>query len=197
MFHGDQIEVAAALGDTDRAGKLLDRLRTRVPRPWLVVVTERAEAVVRLSEGNLADADAAAERALRACDGLDMPFERARTLLVLGRVRRAAKRRAPAREALTAASNLFATLGARLWVEAAADDLRRCGQRAGPQDLLTATEQRVAALVAGGLTNREVGAIAHISPKTVEVNLSRIYRKLGVRNRTELATVVAVAAGQP
>jgi DNA-binding CsgD family transcriptional regulator/tetratricopeptide (TPR) repeat protein len=198
MFHGDQIEVAAALGHTDRAGRLLDRLRSRVPRPWLVVVSERAEAVVHLSAGDLPAAEAAAERALAACEGLAMPFERARCLLVLGGIRRAAKRRAPARAALTAAHDLFVRLGARLWADRAAADLLRCGQRTESAGVLTATEQRVAALVASGLTNREVAAIAYISPKTVEVNLSRIYRKLSVRNRTELATFVAgLGAGAP
>jgi hypothetical protein len=74
-----------------------------------VVVTERAEAMVSLGEGDLAAAEAAA-RSLLACDGRPMPFGRARTLLVLGRIRRAAKQKAPARAVLAAASEIFERL---------------------------------------------------------------------------------------
>ena len=56
---------------------------------------------------------------------------------------------------------------------------------------LTATELRVAELAAGGLTNREVATAAFMSPKTVEANLSRVYRKLGIHSRAELGATMA------
>jgi DNA-binding CsgD family transcriptional regulator len=190
MFHGDQIEAAVELGDTDRAARLftaLDRRLAVAPRPWLVAIAARTEAVLRLAEGDQPAAEAAIDRSVAACLRLGMPFELARTLLVQGRLRRAGKQKRTARESLVQSRQIFDQLDAPLWSRRAEAELLRCGgHRTGP-DELTATEQRVAALVAGGLSNREVAALAYLSPKTVEANLSRVYRKLGVRNRRELA----------
>ncbi|MEO3930829.1 AAA family ATPase [Micromonosporaceae bacterium B7E4] len=189
MFQGDQIETAAALGLSGQARQLLARLRARAevaPRAWLLVVADRSEAVVRAAEGEQQAAARAAERALRSCAELPMPFERARTLLVYGRILRARKLKAPARDALSQAGQLFDQLGAPLWSARAGAELDRCGQRQATAGELTPTERRVSDLVAAGLTNTEVGARMFISAKTVEANLTRIYRKLGVRNRRDL-----------
>jgi DNA-binding CsgD family transcriptional regulator len=68
--------------------------------------------------------------------------------------------------------------------------------RRGPDpDELTATEARVAALAASGMTNREVAAAAFLSPKTVEANLSRVYRKLAIHSRAELGAWLAQRDG--
>jgi DNA-binding NarL/FixJ family response regulator len=64
------------------------------------------------------------------------------------------------------------------------------GRRAAPAGALSATESEVARLVAAGRTNREVAAALHLSARTVEWNLSKLYRKLGVRSRTELASAL-------
>ncbi|MEU4835931.1 AAA family ATPase [Streptosporangium sp. NPDC023615] len=202
MFHGDQIEVAVATGRTARARKLLARLRNRAevaPRPWLLAILTRSEAVVAAAEGDLDRAARAAQRALDACAALPMPFERGRALLVYGKILRASKQKIPARDVLTQAEQTFDELGAPLWSAQAAAELRRCGQRRAPDRQLTPTEREIHRLVASGLTNREVAGRMFISAKTVEANLTRIYRKLGVRNRSELAGLGtrSEAAGRP
>ena len=81
----------------------------------------------------------------------------------------------------------FRTLGAVSWTQRAEDELARLGDRPGSAFGLTPTEQRIADLVAAGRTNREVAEILVVSIKTVEWNLTRIYEKVGVRSRAQLA----------
>ena len=117
-----------------------------------------------------------------------MPFEEARTLLVLGATRRRARMKRPAREALEQALAIFDELGARLWAEKARAELARIGGRRAPATgELTPTEQRIAALAAEGRSNKEIATALFVTPKTVGTQLSRIYRKVGVHSRTELA----------
>jgi DNA-binding NarL/FixJ family response regulator len=97
------------------------------------------------------------------------------------------KRKRPARADLDRALGSFEELGAPLWAERARTDLARIGGRPASPLELTATERRVAELAVRGLTNREVADEAFLSVKTVEANLRRVYQKLGVRSRTELA----------
>ncbi|MDQ1644252.1 MAG: hypothetical protein QOJ50_436, partial [Cryptosporangiaceae bacterium] len=118
----------------------------------------------------------------------------ARALVALGQVHHDTAAIAAARDCWEQAVGILAAMGderaagirerlARLAVQpSGAERVRR--PAAEP---LTPAEDRIAALVASGLTNREVAEIARVSHKTVEVNLSRVYRKLGIRNRTELA----------
>ena len=82
-------------------------------------------------------------------------------------------------------------MGARLWAAKARDELERVSLRRAAQDELTETERRVAELAAAGLTNRSVAAQLFISPKTVEANLARVYRKLGISSRAELGARLA------
>ena len=107
---------------------------------------------------------------------------------------RRAKQRAAARQSLEQALDGFDRLGARLWSERTRAELARISDRAPSPDALTATEQRVAALVAVGRTNPEVAAELFLTVNTVEKTLTRIYTKLGVRSRTELARKLAVKA---
>ena len=116
-----------------------------------------------------------------------MPFERARTLLVLGAVQRRAKQRSLARETLGEALSSFSELGAAPWAERARAELARIGGRPRAESALTPTEQRLAALVVEGRSNKQVAAALFVTPKTVETQLSRIYRKLGIHSRLELA----------
>jgi DNA-binding NarL/FixJ family response regulator len=125
---------------------------------------------------------------------LPMPFERARTLLVKGLVLRAARQQRSARESLEQAHEIFERLGARLWKERAEAELRSvAGRRPARPTALTATEERIARLVADGCSNHEVARRLFMSPKTVEWNLSKVYRKLHVRSRTELAAKLPAA----
>jgi DNA-binding NarL/FixJ family response regulator len=97
------------------------------------------------------------------------------------------KRKAAARETIGEALAVFETLGAALWAAKGRAELGSIGGRAPSTDELTPAEQRVAALVAEGRTNHEVAAVLYVTDHTVEYHLSRIYRKLGVRSRAELA----------
>ena len=92
-----------------------------------------------------------------------------------------------ARTALDAAERAFRSLGAEVWAERAREDAQRVGGRRRTEGVLTATERRVAELVAEGRSNKEVAAALFVTPKTVETQLTRIYAKLGVRSRTALA----------
>src|SRR6266508_5017453 len=138
--------------------------------------------------GDLERAFAAFDDALAAHERSVHPFEHARTLLALGATQRRAKRRAAARATLEQALGIFQRLGAPLWAEKARAELARIGGRAPAPLALTTTEERVAEMVAAGSTNREVADALFLSVHTVEANLKRIYRKLGIRSRTELAS---------
>jgi DNA-binding CsgD family transcriptional regulator len=119
-----------------------------------------------------------------------MPFEVARTLLAEGVIERRRKQKRAARESLERAAAVFDDLGAKLWADKARAELARVsGRRPGGHEL-TETERRVAALVAEGLANKEVAAALFVTVHTVEAHLSRIYRKLGIRSRRELARML-------
>jgi DNA-binding CsgD family transcriptional regulator len=130
---------------------------------------------------------ASVEDALAEHARVPIPFERGRTLRVLGAVQRRAKRKRAAREALEEALAVFERLGAQLFAEQARLELGRIGGRGPATDQLTPTERRVAGLVAEGRSTREVAAALFVSPKTVEGHLGRIYRKLGIHSRAALA----------
>ena len=116
-----------------------------------------------------------------------MPFERARTELLLGKLQRRRRHREAATEALRSSLAVFDDYGSPLWAARARTELARLDSVSGASATLTATEQRVAELAAAGHTNRDIAATLFISPKTVEANLARTYRKLGIRSRSQLA----------
>src|SRR5262249_54706493 len=141
------------------------------PRPWVDCVSLRCRGLLQAAQGDLTGAAATLERALEAHAALDMPLELGRTLLAAGRVERRARHWGPARRHLAQARALFADMGARLWLEQAEAELRRVAARP-PRDPegLTPTEERVAELVATGLTNRQIADALFLSPKTVETH---------------------------
>jgi DNA-binding CsgD family transcriptional regulator len=158
---------------------------------------EEIDALVRVEGNGVAAAVETVEEILRASESTAEPFERARMLLALGRLRRRAKQRKQAREALGEALAIFEQTGLAAWADAARAEVARCGVRAAEGEL-TVSERRVADLVAQGMSNREIAAAAFISPKTVEANLARVFRKLGIRSRAQLAVRIALqAAGSP
>ncbi|MGW2566441.1 AAA family ATPase [Streptomyces sp. NPDC001537] len=201
-WYGDLAEALVILGETDSAGAVLREARARVSddAPGSVVAAlERAEG---LREAGLGRAKEGALRLRAAADRLrhlPLPMELVRTLIALGAVERRARRRTAARAALGEALETATRIGAAPLAARAGDELARldAGDRsgeagaAGPE--LTPTEARIAELVGGGATNREVAAELFISVKTVEGALSRVYRKVGVRSRTALAHAMAVA----
>jgi DNA-binding CsgD family transcriptional regulator len=187
----DEVEALVALGRLDEAESLLapfEDAGRRLDRAWAIASGARCRALVFAARGDLAGASAAADEALREHDRLPLPFELGRTLLGRGAVERRAKRKREARDTLTKALEIFDGLGAALWANKTRAELARIGGRAPSSLTLTPTEDKVAALVASGSTNREVAEALFVSVHTVEANLKHIYRKLGVRSRTELAS---------
>jgi DNA-binding CsgD family transcriptional regulator len=184
--HGDLIEALVAAGHGDEAAALVTELQA-IDRPRPQVWARRGQGLLAAAAGDIDRAAAELAGALEAGDALPCPQERARTLLELGRVQRRAKRRGAARTTLAEAAEAFTAVGARRWTERARAELDRVGGRAPSRDALTSAEQRVAALVAAGRTNKEVAAELFVSVHTVEAALTRVYGKLGVRSRSELA----------
>jgi DNA-binding CsgD family transcriptional regulator len=119
------------------------------------------------------------------------PFELGRTLLALGTVQRQAQHKRDARDSLQQAAEIFDRLDARVWSEKARSEIRRIGGRTAPDGELSETERRIVELVVAGRRNREVAAELNLSPNTVVWNLSKVYRKLGVSSRTELAALIS------
>ena len=188
-FIGDEIEAEVLLGDVEGAANLTDELERRASalgRPPLAATAVRCRALVLGARGRLDEAIEAAQTAVRIHEELSLPFEHARSLLVLGGVQRRAKQRRAARESLTAAIEAFGRLGATRWAERAAAERTRVGGRTAIEGL-SETELRVAQLVAEGRSNKEVAAELFVSVRAVESNLSKVYAKLGIRSRTELA----------
>jgi len=135
------------------------------------------------------------ERALALHREAGLPLEQARTLLSYGSRLHRARRRVEARKRLREALEIFERLGSPLWSDQARAELRAAGAvdraRYGDPEELTAQEVRVARAVARGGTNREVAAELFLSPKTIDFHLGRVYRKLDIHSRAELATLVA------
>lgn len=193
-----QIEPLVGMGQLDRAEVLLHRLEERASasgRPSALATSMRCRGLLLAARGDLTGALAALDAALAEHQRLPMPFELGRTLLVTGQIQRRAKQKRAAQESLERALGIFEGLGAPLWAERTRSELRRVGLRPPASSGLTPTEERVAHLVGTGQTNREVADTMFMSVHTVEANLKRIYRKLGVRSRTELAHVLGGTQG--
>jgi DNA-binding CsgD family transcriptional regulator len=184
------IEAMIAVGDLDEAGVWLERyelLAERSTSAWALATAARSRALLCEAGGDLDGARAALDRALAEHARMRCPFERGRTLLALGSVRRRAREKRAAREALEEACRAFDDLGAVLWAGRARDELARISGRRPASGDLTSTEVRLATLAAEGLANKEIAATLHMSVHTVEAHLTRIYRKLGIRSRAALA----------
>jgi len=190
------------LGKHEEAAQQLERLvelAGRLEIPTLAGFVARAQGLVAAAEGDSAAGIHHLQRAVDCFEGLQSPwpFEHAKTLLMLGGVQRRARQKLAARQTLERALEIFERLGARLWAEETRTELRRISGRPTRSGALTATEERVAELVAAGHSNVEVARQLSMSPKTVEWNLSKIYKKLHVRSRTALAAKLAKHAALP
>jgi DNA-binding CsgD family transcriptional regulator len=188
-FLPDEIEALVALGEVDLARSLASRLEVQgklLGRTWALATAARCRAHLTGVDGDFEGARSACDEALAAHAGLPMPFEVGRTLLVKGMIERRAKQKAAARESLGQSLGIFEYLGAPLWADKAARELSRIAMR-GSVDGLTETERRVAGLVAQGRTNREIASAMFVTENTVQTHVRHVFRKLGVRSRTELA----------
>jgi DNA-binding NarL/FixJ family response regulator len=138
------------------------------------------------ARGDLDAACSTAEGAITEHERLPMPFERARTLLLLGQLQRRQRRKEAASASLQEALGTFEKLAVPLWADRARAELVRANVGPRQSGQLTPSELRVAELAAAGMKNRDVATALFISPKTVEANLARVYRKLGTKSRAEL-----------
>ncbi|WP_329268162.1 helix-turn-helix transcriptional regulator [Streptomyces sp. NBC_01451] len=201
-WYADLAEALVVLGETDEAGAVLHDARTRMSgdAPGSVLAAlERAEGLREAALGRAKEGAVRLRTAVDRLRRLPLPVELVRALVALGTVERRSRRRSAARTVLREALETAQRIGAAPLVTRARDELARvdAGERGGEtgagEPELTPTEARIAELVGGGATNREVAAKLFISVKTVEGALSRVYRKLGVRSRTALAHAMAVA----
>ena len=161
-------------------------------RNWALAASARCRGLLSTEE----ELDGHFERAIELHRKTPTPFELARTELCFGEQLRRHGRRSDARAPLRSALDAFEKLGAEPWAERARAELGATGETARKRDpaaagQLTPQELQVALVVAQGATNREAGAALFLSPKTIEAHLGRIYRKLEVRSRTELARLLA------
>jgi ATP/maltotriose-dependent transcriptional regulator MalT len=197
-FVGDLAEALARAGAEERAERVLAWLQERADTTGLVY----PRAAAARARGVLAQCSTEAEtwfaRAQSAHQQQPMPFEQARTLLCEGEALRRARRPAASRRPLRHALTIFSGLGARPWAARATIELDASGAQAGVRydtktsalDSLSPQELQVARAVGRGLNNVEAAEALFVSRKTVEAHLTRAYRKLGVRSRTELTRLL-------
>jgi DNA-binding NarL/FixJ family response regulator len=196
-FVPDDIEARVAIGDLTGAERLLAAFTDaaeRHRRQWALVLSSRCHAVLCAARGDLDMAAKVMDEAVRGADEIELRFEAARTFLAAGLLARRQRRKRAAVEHLHHALELFDCFGAELWSHRTRAELARVGVVRRRTDVLTPTERLVAELAATGHTNRAIAAQLFMSPKTVEANMSRVYRKIGVRSRAELGAWVATAS---
>ena len=184
-------EAAARTGDRTRlefTRKWLSERTAVISSGWLNGIEARVHAL--LSEGDAADA--LYRDSIAHLSGTRMRIELARTHLLYGEWLRRERRRVDAREHLRSALEAFTGMGVEAFARRAERELLATGERVrkraiGTRDQLTPQELQIARLVADGDTNREIAAQLFISPSTVEYHLRKVFRKLSVRSRTQLA----------
>jgi DNA-binding NarL/FixJ family response regulator len=194
-----QVRAALAMGRLEDAdawaeSAMAHATRMRLPASTLRAIRARAEVV--LARGEPGDAAELALGAAADAESAGLRLEELEARLLAGRALLAAGERDPALAELQRVATAAAATGAGALQGAATRELRRAGSKVsagarraagGGPDSLTPREREVADLVAQGRSNKEVAGALYLSEKTVEHHLSRIYAKLGVRSRTELA----------
>lgn len=187
VWHADFVEALVGAGERAEAAQVLRDVRAVADRLGQEVVRlglSRAEALVVASDGDARAGTDLLTTALRTWADHPYPLELARAWFTLGVLQRRAHRRSAARMALLEAVSRYATAEAAPWLAAAEAEL---GRLDGAHSTgLSETERRIVSLVVGGATNREIARSTYLSVKAVEANLTRLYRRHGVRNRAQL-----------
>lgn len=184
----EMVEALAGDGATAEAAALLDGLRERYSDPFTASAAARCAGLLAAADGRLDDALAELDLAQRLRSKITYePVPEGRILLLLGVVQRRLRQRRTARASLTAAIETFDGAQAALWSARARAELARVSGRSPGSGELTVTERRVAELVAGGLSNRAIAAELFVSVRAVESTLTKVYVKLGIGSRTQLA----------
>jgi DNA-binding CsgD family transcriptional regulator len=188
-------EALTACGRLDEAqeliGDLLGRSRT-AENPNAIAIAERCRGLLFAARGEIPGAIEAMDAALAAHAHRMLRPELARTLLEKGAIQRRAKQKRAAKHTLEQSLTLFEEIGAQMWTSRARDELSRIGLRRATQSQgLTAAQTRVADLAAAGMSNREIASTLYMSTRSVESHLTKVYRELGLRSRSQLATALA------
>ncbi|MGN0100684.1 MAG: LuxR C-terminal-related transcriptional regulator [Dietzia sp.] len=184
-------------GRLDEAETLIGPAESRAERQGHRSTLARLGAVrarIAAVRGDVDECNRIFRRSLDQLDGLAMPYYSARMHFGYGQTLRRAGRRREAHLALGTARDIYEQLGARAYVERCERERRAGGvdvARTGGNSTLTPQESAVATLVAAGRTNAQAAEELFLSVKTVQYHLTRIYSKLGVRGRTELAAYVS------
>jgi len=197
-FAGDLAEALARAGAAERAWEVLAWLQERADATGLVYPQASAARARGILARDPVEAEAWFAGAHSAYQRQQMPFEQARTLLCQGEALRRGRRPAASRQPLRHALTIFNSLDARPWAARAMIELDATGARADTRSIVSAAaldclspqELQVARAVGRGLNNVEAAAALFVSRKTVEAHLTRAYRKLGVRSRTELTRLL-------
>lgn len=185
----EHIEALLQVGRIDEATRLAaawEDLARRAAHAWVLAEVVRSRGLIAASRGDLGEAASLLEIACRDHAAVGDAFGEARARLALGVVHRRRRQKRAAREAIHAAVEVFAALGAESWVAGARSELRRIGGQVRIEGL-SPSERRVAELAGEGRTNREIAAALFLGERTVASHLTHAYAKLGVRSRTELA----------
>jgi DNA-binding CsgD family transcriptional regulator len=190
----DYAEVLTGLGEYARAEHVLafyEAWGQKLDRKTAIGHGARCRGLIAAGRGRAHEADRLLNEAVDVLAKAPSAHDLGRALASLGVHYRRTKRKRLARETLDRAVEVFESVGAVGWADKARTELARIGGRTPGGLELTDTESQVAKLVAEGLTNKEVAERLYISVRTVETNLSKVYRKLQVRSRTELANQLA------
>ena len=189
----EAVAALVLLGDLPEAHKAVALLdgAAAADHPWAGAARRRCAGLLALAEGKTDEAAAESSAARDAFDEIGAGFDAARTTHELGAALRRGGGRAAAHRVFQDAGARFANIGAHPWAARAVSEQARAGGGRSTGRLLTAGEESVAALAAQGRANREIAAELYISVATVEANLTRVYRKLGVSSRTQLARLWA------
>lgn len=186
------VDAALRLGQPERAALALDRFAAWAPVSRAPLVAGMLARCRGMITADSKQADSLFLQALHHHDHRVAAYDRARTQLAYGERLRRDRRRLEARAQLRSALDAFEGIGASLWAERARTELRATGETARRRnhstvDQLTAQELRIARLVAGGASNKDVAAQLFLSRRTVEYHLGKVFTKLGVSSRVELA----------
>ena len=190
-FAPDAAEALIGEGRLEEAEALVAQLLEngqRLDRAWALALGSRCQALLLAAHGDVAGALEATAQALHHHQGLPIPLELGRTLLVRGQLLRRSHQKRAAAETMERALGIFEAVGTPSWSNRTRLELGRVRTPSPTGDVLTPSERRVAELAASGQTNRQVSRALFISPKTVEVNLANVYRKLGIHSRAELGS---------
>ncbi len=191
QWHHELVEALAVNGRVDEAASVLADGRAgaaRFERANVSAQLDRAEAVLLLMRGELAEAERLLTRAVTEFEHLGLPLEQGRAMLDLARLEARRPDLDGLDAAINAAAELFRRCGADAWcVVTSVQHERLKSQADGTR--LTDAEAKVARLVAGGASNRQTAATLYVSVKTIEATLTRVYRKLGIRSRRQLGMV--------